>query len=77
MNTVSRTNLLDERFFDRRRRSTSIAGIAGGLIAGALFLYRHYVDHVWNWDVFAVLVAIALVKLSAMVWYYLADSRTH
>lgn len=75
MNVPTQARFLDERFFDRRRRSTSIGGIAGAMIAAVLFLYRHYVNHVWNWDVFAVLAAIAIVKMCVMAWYYVTDSR--
>ena len=61
--------LLDERFFEHRRRSTSIAGIAGATAAGGLFLYRQFVDHVLSWDLFAVLMIIAAVKIGMMLWY--------
>jgi len=73
MTSPNRASLLDERFFDHRRRSTSLAGIVGGVLAGVLFLYRHYVNHVWNWDVLAVVVAIAVIKVALMTWYYLTD----
>lgn len=61
---------LDERFFEHRLRSTSIAAIAGGVGAGGLFLYRQFVDHVLNWDLFAVLMLIAGVKAGMMLWYH-------
>jgi hypothetical protein len=73
MSTPSGAKILDERFFDHRRRSTSIAGMAGGVFACALFLYRLYVDHVWNWDVMAVATVIAVVKLILMIYYRLTD----
>lgn len=66
-------SLLDERFFDRRRRSSSVAGIAGGVVAGGLFLYRYYVNGVVLWELFAVLCAIVAVKMGLMAWYYLTD----
>jgi hypothetical protein len=65
--------VLDERFFDRRRRSSSIAGIVGGVLAGGLFLYRLYVDDVIVWELFAVVVAIAVVKIGLMLWYAFTD----
>jgi hypothetical protein len=61
--------VVDERFLDHRRRSTSAAGVIGGVSAGALFLYRLYVDHRPEWDLFAVLAVIAGVKLALMAWY--------
>jgi len=37
---------VDERFLEHRRRSTALGGIAGCLVAIALFEYRFFVDHV-------------------------------
>ena len=64
---------LDERFFAHRLRSSSAGGIAGGVLAGGLFLYHLYVDHRWAWDLLAVLATIVVVKLVFMAWYYLRD----
>jgi hypothetical protein len=64
---------IDERFLEHRRRSTSLAGIAGGVLAGGLFAYRCATTGVWNWDLFAVAVTIVGVKLAAMLWYRLTD----
>ena len=67
--TLPQPRFLDERFFEHRRRSTSIAGIAGAAAAGGLFLYRQIFDHVLNWDLFAVVIIIAAVKIGMMLWY--------
>ena len=75
MNVPKPARLLDERFFDRRRRSTSAAGVVGGVFASGLFLYRHFVDDVWSWDALAVAVLIAAVKMGLMVWYYFTDQQ--
>jgi hypothetical protein len=64
---------IDERFLTHRQRSTSAAGILGGLVAIGLFAYRFYVDHVWSWDLFAVAATVLVVKLALMAWYYLTD----
>ncbi len=64
---------IDERFLNHRLRSTSLAGIVGGLAAIGLFAYRYYVNHVWSWDLFAVAITIVAVKLAAMTWYRLRD----
>ena len=64
---------IDERFLEHRRRSTYIAGLAGALVAYGLFLYRYFADRAVSWDLFAVIVAIAVVKLGMMVWYRLTD----
>ena len=63
--------LVDERFLMHRLRSSSLAGMAGGTVAGGLFLYRMLVDHIRDWDLFAVLAVIALVKLTMMIYYRL------
>jgi len=59
----------DERFLEYRRRSTSLAGIAGALVAVALFEYRFFHDHIVSWDLIAVASAMVLVKMVMMVWY--------
>jgi hypothetical protein len=64
---------IDERFLNHRLRSTSLAGIVGGLTAIGLFLYRYNANHVWSWDLFAVAITIVVVKLAAMTWYLLTD----
>lgn len=64
---------IDERFLNHRLRSTSIAGVTGGVVAMLLFAYRFYHDHFWSWDLFAVGATIVGVKLAAMAWYFLTD----
>ena len=60
---------LDERFWAHRLRATSFAGMAGAVLAGGLFLYRHVAQGVWSWDLLAVLATMAVVKLGAMAWF--------
>ena len=71
MSLLSR--FVDERFLEHRRRSTSIAGVAGGVVAVGLFEYRNLHDHRWDWDLLAVALAIVLVKVAVMIWYRLTD----
>ena len=71
MSLLSR--IVDERFLEHRRRSTSLAGIVGGMLAICLFYYRHIVNHVWSWDLLAVGLTFVGVKLAMMTWYYLTD----
>ena len=71
MSLLSR--VVDERFLDHRRRSTSLAGVIGGALAICLFAYRYYINHVWSWDLLAVGLTIVAVKLALMTWYYLTD----
>lgn len=65
--------VIDERFLTHRRRSTSAAGVVGGVVAICLFGYRYYIDHLWSWDLFAVGLTIVGVKMALMLWYYLTD----
>lgn len=67
------SKLVDERFLSHRRRSTSLAGVFGGVLAIALFGYRYYFDHVWSWDLLAVGVTFVAVKVALMIWYLLTD----
>ena len=70
MNVPFLGRLLDERFFEFRRRSTSVAGIAAAELALVLFLYRYYADHVLRWDLLAIGATFVVVKLGLMTWYY-------
>jgi hypothetical protein len=65
--------VVDERFLNHRLRSTSLAGIVGGILAIVLFEYRYLVNHVWSWDLLAVALTIVAVKLAAMAWYLFTD----
>jgi hypothetical protein len=65
--------LIDERFLNHRLKSTSLAGIIGGITAICLFTYRFYVNHVWSWDLFVVVMTIVGVKLTVMIWYRITD----
>ncbi len=60
---------VDERFLEYRRRSTSLAGIVGALLAAALFEYRFFHDHVLSWDLLVVMFAMVVVKMAMMLWY--------
>jgi hypothetical protein len=71
MNIPFLSRVLDERFFEFRRRSTSIAGIVAAEIALMLFLYQLLVNHVTRWDLFAIGAAFGVIKLGMMTWYYL------
>jgi hypothetical protein len=64
---------VDERFLTHRLRSSSVAGMITSAGALLVFLYRHYVDHVWSWDLLAVGVAFVAVKLALFTFYVLTD----
>ena len=65
--------VVDERFLEHRRRSSSLAGIIGGCLALCLWYYRFVFNHVWSWDLFAVALTIVGIKMSLMAWYRLTD----
>jgi len=71
MNVLAK--LFDERFLEHRRRSNSVAAVIGAMTAAGLLAYRYYFDHRWSWDLFAVVITIAAVKLALMTWYLLTD----
>lgn len=60
---------VDERFLEHRRRSTSLAGIIGCLVAVVLFEYRFFANHLVSWDLLAVAFSMVAVKMSMMLWY--------
>lgn len=64
---------VDERFLEHRRRSTSIAGILTVLVAACIFEYRLIVNHQISWDLFAVVLTMAVVKVAMMLWYRFHD----
>jgi hypothetical protein len=64
---------LDERFFMHRLRSTSIGGLAGVLLAAALFYYHFLSHHVFKWELFSIVATAAVVKISVLIWYRLTD----
>jgi hypothetical protein len=60
---------VDERFLEHRRRSSSMAGMLGALLAVALFEYRLFHDHAISWDLLSVLLLMVVVKMSMMLWF--------
>jgi hypothetical protein len=60
---------VDERFLEHRRRSSSMAGIVGALVAVALIEYHVFHDHFISWDLLYVAFSMVLVKLAMMLWY--------
>ena len=64
---------IDERFLMHRLRSTSIGGLAGTLLAAALFFYHLLAEHIIRWELFAIVATVAVVKLSVLTWYRLND----
>lgn len=67
------SKVVDERFLEHRRRSTSTAGIIVGVSSILAFGYRYYFQHRWSWDLFAVGLGFVAIKMSLMAFYYLTD----
>ena len=65
--------LFDERFLAHRRHSTSVAGMLAAAFALLLFLWRHYADRVWSWDLLAVGAVFVAAKLAIMAWHLVND----
>ena len=65
--------MIDERFLVHRLRSTSLAGTVGGVMAAVLWVYQYYALETVRWDLAAVVVTMAVVKLAAMTWYRTTD----
>lgn len=63
--------LVDERFLEHRRRSSSVAGIFTACVGVAVFEYRLLHDHVWDWEVMALVLIFLVVKMSLFAWYRL------
>lgn len=65
--------LIDERFLEHRRRSSTFALMAGALVSGGLAEYHLLHDHRIDWGLFSVLFAMVFVKLTAMAWFRFHD----
>jgi hypothetical protein len=63
--------ILDERFLEHRRRSSTFAMMAGAVVSGGLAEYELLAHHRIDWELFSVLAAMVLVKLTAMAWFRL------
>ena len=62
---------VDERFLEHRRRSSSIAGFATLILALGIFEYRMVFNHTISWDMAAIMLTFAVVKMSMFTWYRL------
>ncbi|MGA2988167.1 MAG: hypothetical protein ABSG32_30680 [Terriglobia bacterium] len=62
---------VDERFLEHRRRSSSIAGFATLILALCIFEYQLIFNHVISWDMAAIMLTFAVVKMSMFTWYRL------
>lgn len=63
----------DERFLMHRLRATSLAGVVGGVTAALLFGYYYFVRQDPRWDLMAIAVLMAVVKLGTLAYYRMTD----
>jgi hypothetical protein len=73
MNVPILGRFIDERFLQHRLRSTSVAGIAGALLALGLWAYHFFAQGILNWELFAIAATVAVVKVILMIWYRITD----
>ena len=73
MNVPILGKFIDERFLQHRLRSTSVAGIAGALLALGLWAYHFFAQGILNWELFAIAATVAVVKVILMIWYRVTD----
>jgi len=61
--------MLDERFILHRFKSTRLATLVGMIMMFVLFTYHVVVNKTIHWDLFSVPLAMAVVKVGAMLYY--------
>lgn len=61
--------MIDERFYIHRLKSTSLAGVVGGVLMGVWTLIQFYTKDVFRWDLMVILSAMAVVKLGTMLYF--------
>lgn len=65
--------MVDERFLMHRLKSTSLAGVVGGVSLGLWFAYLYFIEHDARWDLFVILLIMGVVKLGVMAFYRRTD----
>lgn len=65
--------VLDERFREHRRKSTSIAGIVSCVLSVVLFEYYLIAQGQWRWDLLSIGLTFVAVKLALRLWYHFTN----
>lgn len=60
---------LDERYLLHRYKSTSHAGVVGGLALCGYFLYGQFAHDVLRYEFLAIAGLMALVKIVCLIWF--------
>jgi hypothetical protein len=63
---------VDERFVMHRYYSTRIAMIVGMVLLVGWFILEMLVNDNPRWDIFLIVMAIALTKVTAMIYFRIA-----
>ena len=64
---------MDERFWQHRYKSTSHAAMVAALVTAALFFYQQFANGVIRFDYLAIMLAMAVTKIAAMLYYRFRD----
>ena len=64
---------MDERFKLHRLYATRFSAIIGIVMIGFWFSYEYLFNQLLRWDLFSVMIAMALAKISAMFYYQRTD----
>jgi hypothetical protein len=61
--------MIDERFLMHRFKATRLAVVVGVVLMFAFFTYNLVTTKVIRWDLFAIMLAMALTKAGAMIYF--------
>jgi hypothetical protein len=61
---------MDERFIMHRYKATRLALFVGIILMGALFFYEYISIRSIRYDLFIIMCAMAVAKVSAMIYYH-------
>jgi hypothetical protein len=61
--------MMDERFIMHRFKSTRFAVLVGTILIFAVFTYHIVKNNVIRWDLFIIILAMAVAKVAAMIYY--------
>jgi hypothetical protein len=64
---------MDERFKLHRLYSTRFAAVVTIVIMGIWFNYEYFINNNLRWDLFIFIMAMALSKVGAMLYYKLTN----
>jgi hypothetical protein len=64
---------MDERFLKHRLYSTRFATIIAAGLMGFWFNYEYFAKGILRWDLFTILLATAIAKIGAMIYFRITD----